>query len=313
MLKEVTVLKHRHLVKLLATYEYKGKCHLLFPYAKHNLREYWETHDRALDPETPLWFLHQVLGIASGLHAMHNYKLELSTKDASSPGQLQVPIDQHTRNQKTSKYGRHGDIKADNILWLDDGKHGILQIADFGLGRFHRLESRSGVDPRTLYGSQTYMPPEPDLGTAVSRKYDMWTLGCVYLEFVTWLLEGTTGIKGFAELRDEIALDGANDDKFFTLVEQGQGREAIVRPAVTTKIRNLKGNRLCSELVGRFLILVEERLLVIDPEYRITSKDLEDKLQMIVEEAQNSPQKAFSGRVNGYQGGMQAVSSDLTS
>ena len=41
MLIPLTEKKHQHLVELLATYKYEGKYHLLFPYAKANLRSLW--------------------------------------------------------------------------------------------------------------------------------------------------------------------------------------------------------------------------------------------------------------------------------
>lgn len=67
-------------------------------------------------------------------------------------------------------------------------KHGILVIADFGLMAFHRGQSRSLVPGAKLHGTPTYAPPEWQLNYQVSRSYDIWSLGCVYLEFITWLV-----------------------------------------------------------------------------------------------------------------------------
>lgn len=64
-----------------------------------------------------------------------------------------------------------------------------LQIADYGLARFHERELRSEVDFIKAYGPLTYGPPESKLRKHVSRAYDIWSPGCILLEFITWLLE----------------------------------------------------------------------------------------------------------------------------
>ena len=62
------------------------------------------------------------------------------------------------------KYGRYADLKPENILRFKNlegiNDAGVLQISDLSLGRFHRLESRSKQDPRTINGSPTYILPE---------------------------------------------------------------------------------------------------------------------------------------------------------
>jgi len=48
----------------------------------------------------------------------------------------------------------------------------------------------------------SYRPPECDIhGGRIGQSYDIWTLGCLYLEFVTWLLGGWDLIKLFEEKR----------------------------------------------------------------------------------------------------------------
>lgn len=66
--------------------------------------------------------------------------------------------------------------------------YGILVIADFGLMAFHRCQSRSLVPGAKLHGTPAYAPPEWQLNYQISRSYDIWSLGCVYLEFITWIV-----------------------------------------------------------------------------------------------------------------------------
>ena len=167
-----------------------------------------------------------MLGIASGLQTIHNFKNKPHRR-RDQPSRLLVPgteiIDMGTEEYR---YGRHGDIKPENILWsneLDgiDGP-GILQIADFGLGRFHGRASRSQVDPRTIASTPTYEPPEIALNQKVSREYDIWSLGCLYLEYITWRLGGYKLLEAFGNSRLTTGKDGAIYDKFYTLKDLPQ-------------------------------------------------------------------------------------------
>ena len=55
-----------------------------------------------------------------------------------------------------------------------------------------------------------YEPPEVRIlaDKPRSRRYDIWSMGCIYLEFVIWLLYGTSGLKRFQEDLHDIAVGG---------------------------------------------------------------------------------------------------------
>ena len=186
------------------------------------------------------------------------------------------------------KYGRHGDLKPENILWSNElegaGPSGILQIADFGLGRFHRFESKSRVDPKTIVGSATYIPPEISLEKQVSRAYDIWSLGCVYLEFATWLLEGSAGLEEFTKRRSEIAPDKVIDDTFYSLVTEG----AVVRRGVRDWIEHLRSSPRCSNMICDLLKLLQDGLLVVDSGSRIKAEDLYTELKRMLQKSKDS-------------------------
>ncbi len=114
----------------------------------------------------------------------------------------------HNPTHLGEKFGRHGDLKPENILWYrntaDDP--GILVIADFGLTAVHRAISRSKVDNETISRTPEYRPPECDIkGAKISRRYDIWTLGCVFMEMIVWFLGGCTDLEQFCE--DRVSLD----------------------------------------------------------------------------------------------------------
>ncbi|TDZ33803.1 CTD kinase subunit alpha [Colletotrichum spinosum] len=147
-------------------------------------------------------------------------------------------------------YGRHGDIKAENILWFEDvhDRYGKLVISDFGLGVFNSKHSRSNIPNDHIPQTPTYRPPESEIKEAtVSRKWDIWTLGCVYAEFVTWMLGGGQQVDDFEEWRLKAEPCSQHDDEsglvfdiFYDLTgvlpqsaARRLGTGAVVKPEVT--------------------------------------------------------------------------------
>lgn len=143
------------------------------------------------------------------------------------------------------RFGRHGDIKPENILWYKNHSPctdiGVLKISDFGLARWHSDKSRTAPRPPRMKASPTYRAPEIDLpGQNLSRKYDIWTLGCVYLGLITWYLKGWDAVHGEFSTRridDDIPDDstpGIHEDKYFNVLKTDAGElYAEVKPAIT--------------------------------------------------------------------------------
>jgi serine/threonine protein kinase len=124
------------------------------------------------------------------------------------------------------KFGRHGDIKAENILWFksrpdDPHDRGILVLSDLGLTAINSDKSRS-MQPNTgLKMTPAYRPPECDIrGGTISRAFDIWTLGCLYLELVCWLLRGKKGKDDFDEVRTTPFIFGTRTDVYFDIEER---------------------------------------------------------------------------------------------
>ncbi|KAH3683227.1 hypothetical protein WICPIJ_005803 [Wickerhamomyces pijperi] len=70
----------------------------------------------------------------------------------------------------------HHDIKADNLLLTNDG---TVKITDFGVSHHHSLKKIS------THGSVNWMAPESILGTSVSTKSDIWSLGATIVELIS--------------------------------------------------------------------------------------------------------------------------------
>jgi serine/threonine protein kinase len=96
---------------------------------------------------------------------------------------------------------RHGDLKPENILRFSD-RHslGHLVIADLGLAKTHVVSTRHRSYPtRTISGTARYEPPEASSNhpQARSRRYDVWSMGCILLEFLVWIIHGRVGLARF--------------------------------------------------------------------------------------------------------------------
>ncbi|CAG8978317.1 hypothetical protein HYALB_00005903 [Hymenoscyphus albidus] len=289
ILQALTTKHHPHLMGLLATYSLGNKYHSVFPYAKANLRQFWNSIDMSdLNGEFLLWVIDQIEGLASALAAIHIFEPKKTTSSARN--QVATLNISNLRNPTLPSnfvdiptdetFGRHGDIKPENILLVDEsegsGTEGILQIADFGLGRFHRIESRSLQNPVGMRGSATYSPPKLVTGILVSRAYDIWSLGCTFPEFVTWLCTGKDGLKSLSDKRMVKGAYGWDDDYYYTDNggPRGVADSAPVRASVKDWIYGLPQNDRCSRCLSEILDIIENRMIVIDPKSRISAEGL---------------------------------------
>jgi serine/threonine protein kinase len=243
---------------------------------------------------TVLWSLRQCKAIASGLHMIHEYR---STRDSIRARSLQPPpasSGDPVVEDDDRLYSRHGDIKLENILWsveevLDDSQcsneEGVLLIADFGMMDFHNRLTRSQVHPDKITGSPTYEPPELKLHMKISRAYDIWSLGCVYLEFITWPVGGWAELDRFPRAREAVGWNGISDYTFFTIIEFGAQPRAIVRGGVQAWMKDLHEKSRCSAFIHEFLDLVSEDMLVVNPRNRIHIGALDERLSSMLAKA----------------------------
>lgn len=209
MLKRFSGLVHDHLVTLLTTFTWKQHYYLLFPWASCDMDQYMNIEPLPIvdDVEAMRWLSGQILGITRAIRVIHDAP---HLHDAASP--LYDP-----------KFGRHGDLKPDNVLWFrsetpEYKKRGIFVISDFGLGAFHRDTSRSNVPNKNIPGAPGYRPPECDMeGGTISRAFDVWTLGCLLLELVTWALGGSDLREEFSIGRESTYIHGSRTNTFYSV------------------------------------------------------------------------------------------------
>jgi serine/threonine protein kinase len=164
---------------------------MVFPWAESNLEEYWAAHPAPYsatghDITRLRWVSDQLLGLARALQKIHQ------------------PIATSETDQMVN--GRHGDIKPRNMLWFKAENEGLgnIVLADFGLAKIHvsRTQSRS-IRSQPLGFTLAYSPPEIMMeASKVSRSADIWSLGCVFLEMVCWILGGPEEVERFSSERN---------------------------------------------------------------------------------------------------------------
>lgn len=282
--KEVNALKrfssreNSNLVQLLATYRYKDEFYLLFPWADGNLRDLWQNVEPPMfefSYDGILWMAEVCHGIAAGLSQIHKHETTEEIRNDSSNAALSrtklrdepgsFPPDDtgpHEEQEKKRRFGRHGDIKPENVLWFKtnrkDDRLGVLKISDFGLTKFHTEGSKSEMYSPSLGFSHTYRAPEIDLKTGVGQHYDIWTLGCLYLEFISWFLLGWDYIDTASRNRtaedakhrniqadDE---DAIPEDNFF-LMKAGEPEACLKQSVINVSVQITDHSRVCIRLL----------------------------------------------------------------
>ncbi|KAM7201065.1 Protein kinase-like domain containing protein [Naviculisporaceae sp. PSN 640] len=262
-----------HLVSLLATFTLNNQYYFLFPWAEYSLEEYWEDAENyaiveekgGVDLDTVQWVAKQIAGLTVAIDTIHEPPPEKQKKTKNKY------LDPNFQDGKP-RYGRHGDIKPDNILWFKSGKdpRGILVVSDMGLTSVNRDTSRSNIPGRQIAGGAGYRPPECEvLGGTVNRSFDIWTLGCLYLELITWLLGGCDLVEVFNEKRTTYyIITRTKKDLFFDLKQYRQrdgstGTVAVVKDEVKECIRELHAHPNCTQFAHDLLDKVEKEMLII--------------------------------------------------
>lgn len=262
------------MISILAAYIENGVYHLVFPRELAGLPRYWEEVNpkpsKADDDANLAWLAAQCQGLAEGLSFMHHhetnsfkYLVNTDPLQAVEEGRSKVKGNSPENSQeKLLLFGRLGDIGPNDILYYpryDGDLRGRLVIADLGFAKFSTNEevdwNRQKWIPKTL----TYRAPDTELSlddSSITASSDIWTFGCVYLEFLTWWSGGWALVTEFASER--LALDpsffglteGFNfrTDFFFTVTEDNGKITAEVRESVK-KVSKCHGlfNNLQSE------------------------------------------------------------------
>lgn len=263
------------------------------------------TEEPKLTPRFVLWFLKQLKGLASAVAHFH-WISDDPRETGRSPG---VRADtnllggdlKQNKQKQMGLAGVHHDIKAENILVFEKEATqspyaGVFKISDFGAGRFANLALGQISAPlKASKGTLTYKAPEEK----PSRPFDMWALGCVYLELLIWALTGEQdGGKGFSDRRGFLSdprpgdakptrpddVEATRPDDLFW-VEDPITHQIKLRGAVSQQIKELtdiycKGKKAFCRVTS-----LTSRLFTIKPWDRPVARDVVEELEKIYREA----------------------------
>jgi serine/threonine protein kinase len=259
-LGEMKKLNNKHLIRAIATYtKGKDRC-FMFPWANGgNLEAMLRSDQRKVNKELINWVVDQIVGLFEGIMALHGKSI------------------------------RHGAIKPSNILCFGPGprtsNESILMIADIGLTEQHITEFML-----TKKGPVIYEPPEASLKnqlTFLSRKYDVWSLGCLCLELIIWAVYGVNGIRSFHE-----DLSQNPDPRFWEDSRLWGGQK--IHSAVEKRIKKLKKDLKNVSALSDLIKLIEERLLIISVDKRADSKEVCTRLKTIEEKISGNSEYLFN-------------------
>ncbi|MCJ1394648.1 hypothetical protein MMC18_007528 [Xylographa bjoerkii] len=276
--KEVEVLEElrpytleRHIVTHYVSWTQDGKYYMLLPYADSNLSEYMKRQAFGpINKANILWLLRQFHGLVDAIESVHTITEEHGRTASSglSPAQ-----------QRVRKSGWHHDIKLENILCFPEkfSTRVNMYLSDFGSGRVQFLRSGS-ANTRTPSGTQTYEAPDGTVnGGAISRPYDVWSMGCVVLEVLVWASFGYPAVKQFREHRQASRFPGSSEDKgdddcFWQKDTSGR---IYLRPSVEAIMQRLEDEFKHQDRHPFVNIMhILPKMLDVNPTTRIKASDL---------------------------------------
>ncbi|KAK3303131.1 uncharacterized protein B0T15DRAFT_513341 [Chaetomium strumarium] len=267
-LAKLSNIRHENLIQCIAIISREDKYLFLFPWADGgNLRDWWgRLPDPKLTPEFVKEVLVQLHGLADALHTLHSYKSNAAIfMQGGRPGNDDV---------FTIEGGgiRHGDLKPENILRFATGDNdiGVLKIGDMGLAKHHGVNTRLRNNvTSTKYRTARYEPPEvavsPLSSPATSRLYDVWSMGCIILECLIWLVWGNKELAAFNYTIQGSGSLGMEHPYYVIKRESGKETTAEVHPMVTRYIEALAADSACGAdtALGDLLDIIRTKLLVV--------------------------------------------------
>ncbi|KAK3381257.1 kinase-like domain-containing protein [Podospora didyma] len=209
ILREVSRTPHANIVTILGSFRLGQDYHLVFPWADCDLSTFWRLNQKPeMDEKHVTWHVNLCLDIAKGLDFLHR--------------SLSIV---------------HGDIKPANILCFGKGEYPVAKIADLG-SALVGVPRRKTVQPdEVLQTTPVYRAPECDLEPRkISRAVDIWSMGCIMLESVAWLVSGSAGLDKLADLRRDAWPGDPSRDAFFNYAES----DGVLRAEVKPQILNVK-------------------------------------------------------------------------
>lgn len=278
ILQKIKSIEDPHIIRHFASIaigEESG--YILFPWTDiGNLHDYWETSKPESFEKVMLWSVQQMQGLVSALRKLH----EICRC-------------------------RHGDLKPQNILCFEEKGEVVLKIADFGISKIHPTLTKYRVSATTSLGlTLSYRGPEVEFEKPAkddqrprSRKYDIWSLGCVFLEFLIWLLHGHEALLNFNEARTYMPSTSSSSTPLYRVTYSDNGnKNAQVHHLASRAIEVFQKDPRCTgeTVLAKLLELVRAKMLKPEVSDRASAEELEKELASVIRQKQDGSLQLFN-------------------
>ena len=261
---------------------------MLFPCAATNLGHFLRSQPHPeLTNDFVKWLLQQLNGLAQGVRHIHNL-----APSGLGPDSLTTDLN---RSVKRGRAGFHHDLKPQNILVFGADNIGgrppkftdlVFKISDFGAAKINDILSKSGLEhqsPKTSNlprGDPIYSAPDYALVGTTSRPYDLWSLGCVFLEVLLWTFDVSGS--NLDQFEEDRLRDSSNQRSRDLAFWHRDARDKILlKPSVVNRLKQLQ--QYCQGRgVFEHLVSSTARLLTIPPGERMDAPKICNELDSIV-------------------------------
>ncbi|KAH7389298.1 kinase-like domain-containing protein [Phaeosphaeria sp. MPI-PUGE-AT-0046c] len=228
---------HEHITKPYGTFAlrsvYPGETthYLVTELPRKNLSVFFQSTD---PQSTDSWLHRQLHGLTAALALIH------------------MPTN--------GRFGIHHDIRPTKIAVCWNGEF-TFKLAPSPQSRV------VAQDGQALSGNSAtvspYHPPESTSGLSLSRRHDVWSLGCLLLETIVWYTKGKEAYTHFLE-----TASGKDRPQHWFIVESGQ---LVLQAAVKKQLATLQA---CGNGKWAYMVGIIRRMLATDPSSRITASEL---------------------------------------
>lgn len=219
-----------------------------------------------------IWLLEQARGLCNALECLHNYNT----------------LDKDDQESGEQRIGFHHDLKPANILLFGtDFKKTTWKLCDFGSGTIKRVASSNDsiYNRKASTGDPIYSAPEYVVDGKVSRPKDIWSLGCIFVEVLVWILDDSEDvIKRFEEARKESNIKGSQDPDatYWSYKQGGTNNLPVLNAAVVQELNAVKDRcRKLDSLLEAFFKIVE-KMLTLNPRSRPRAVQLRQLIDVML-------------------------------
>jgi serine/threonine protein kinase len=180
ILSMLRLIRHPNIVRLVATYSYRGTYNLLFTRASSDLATFLSTNERSSDFQSDTAIVLAMQGLTGAVATLHEFI-----------------VPEYNLRLK----GYHHDLKPGNVL-VDGSK---FLLSDFGLSTLKELDAKSKTIFKDVIGY--YIAPECESiedgfqKNLIGQPSDIWALGCIVAVVLTYMLMGKSGVQDFERKR----------------------------------------------------------------------------------------------------------------